>query len=43
MDELKALPEILQHLSNQEEENPPPSYEDFIVSEILPKYEDAIH
>ncbi len=43
MDELKSLPEILQHLSNEEEENPPPSYDDFIASEILPKYEDTIH
>jgi hypothetical protein len=43
MDELKSLPEILQHLSNNEEENPPPSYEDFIVSEILPTYEETIY
>jgi hypothetical protein len=43
MDELKSLPEILQHVSSEEEENPPPNYEDFIASEILPKYEDIIH
>ncbi|UJR32528.1 hypothetical protein I4U23_019990 [Adineta vaga] len=40
MDELKSLPEILEHLSIDEEENSPPSYEDFIISEILPRYED---
>jgi len=43
MDELKYLPRILQHLSNNEEEKPPPSYEDFIASEILPRYKDIIH
>jgi hypothetical protein len=43
MEELKSLPEIHQHLSNKKEEKPPPSYEDFMASEILPKYEDIIH
>ncbi len=43
MDELKSLPINLQNLSTNKEENPPPSYEDFIASEILPKYEDIIH
>ncbi len=42
MDELKFLPEIPRPISNREEEKPPPSYEDFIASEILPKYEDII-
>ncbi|CAF2635133.1 unnamed protein product [Rotaria sp. Silwood2] len=43
MDELKSIPEILQRLSSKEEEKPPPTYEDFMASEILPKYEDIIH
>jgi hypothetical protein len=42
MDELRSLPEIPQFLSNREEEKPPPSYEAFIASEVLPKYEDTI-
>ncbi|CAF0874702.1 unnamed protein product [Adineta ricciae] len=41
MDELKSFPEILEHLSIDEEENSPPSYEDFIISEVLPKYDDV--
>ncbi|CAF1013383.1 unnamed protein product [Rotaria sp. Silwood1] len=43
MDELKSLPEVLQRLSSKQEEKPPPSYEDFMASEILPKYDDIIH
>ncbi|CAF1188486.1 unnamed protein product [Rotaria sordida] len=43
MDELKSVPEILRRLSNKKEEKSPPSYEDFMASEILPKYEDIIH
>jgi hypothetical protein len=42
-DELKYLPRILQHLSNSEEEKPPPSYEAFMASVILPTYKDSIH
>ena len=43
MDELKSLPGILQYLQNIEIEKPPPSYEDFIASEILPRYRDIIY
>ncbi|CAF5010405.1 unnamed protein product, partial [Rotaria sp. Silwood1] len=43
MDELKSVPEILRRLSSKPEEKPPPSYEDFMASEILPNYEDIIH
>ncbi len=43
MDELKSLPGITQHRSNKDEEKSPPAYEDFIASEVLPKYEDIIH
>jgi hypothetical protein len=42
LDELKSLPEILEHLSIDDEENSPPSYEAFVVSEVLPRYEDVI-
>ncbi|CAF1488843.1 unnamed protein product [Adineta steineri] len=42
MDELKSLPEILQYLSI-DEENLPPTYEDFVTSQPLPKYEDICH
>jgi hypothetical protein len=43
MDELKSLPEILQHLSIEDEDrHSPPNYEDFIASQTLPRYEDII-
>lgn len=41
LDELKALPEILEHLSIDDEEPVPPSYADFVESEVLPRYEDV--
>lgn len=43
IDELKSLPKLHQHLLRREEEKPPPKYEDFMASEILPKYEDIFH
>ena len=43
IDELKSLSQILRNLSNPSEDTLPPSYEDFIASEILPTYEDIIY
>jgi hypothetical protein len=39
---LKSLIEIPQTLLDREEDKQPPTYEDFIASEILPSYEDII-
>ncbi|CAF3305308.1 unnamed protein product [Rotaria socialis] len=37
LDELKSVPEILRRLTIRKEKKQPPSYEDFMASEILPK------